>query len=184
MTSWRWQRASRISVTQTGRKFLPDHSLRDYTATQVVSLLTFGQNSPTKAEGASDSLKSPSMSLPVSHLLLRTTEWLGLEGTYGSIFSNPCLSRATQSRCPGPHLKISTTIFLSNLCQHSIVCTVQKRFLMFRWNLSYSSLYPIPLVLALGTAENSMAPSSLQPPFIDKIHSLSLPFSRLSNPRA
>lgn len=76
-------------------------------------------------------------------------------------------------------LQRDPTISLGNLCQHSIICTVQKSFLMFRWNLLYSSLYPLPLVLALGTAENSMAPSSLQPPFINKIHPL---FSTSSSP--
>lgn len=68
--------------------------------------------------------------------------------------SNPCSSRATQSRLPRTtsrwFLKISMEgkykNFLGSLCQRSITHTVKKCFLMFRWNLLCSGLCPSPLV--------------------------------------
>jgi len=41
----------------------------------------------------------------------------------------------------------------SNLCQCSVTYTEQKHLMMFRGNLLYSSLCPLPLVLVPGTAE-------------------------------
>ena len=49
------------------------------------------------------------------------------------------------------------TASLGNLCQCSITHTVRTCFLMARWNLLCSGLCPLPLVLALGTAEKSLA---------------------------
>lgn len=43
--------------------------------------------------------------------------------------------------------------------EHRILSDVKQ-------NLSCSSLCPFPLVLTLGTADNSCSPSSLHPPFI------------------
>ena len=51
-----------------------------------------------------------------------------------------------------------STASLGNLCQCSIACTAQKCFLVFRGN---SSLCALPVVLALGSTDNSLTPSSL-----------------------
>ncbi|XP_071899763.1 cilia- and flagella-associated protein 20 isoform X3 [Anas platyrhynchos] len=58
-----------------------------------------------------------------------------------------------------------STTSLGNLCQCPITCTAQKCLLKFRRNLLCSSLSPLLLVLALGTTGNSLALSSLHPPF-------------------
>jgi len=42
---------------------------------------------------------------------------------------------------------------------------VKKCFLIFMQSLLHSSLCPLPLVLALGTTEKSLVPSSLHSPF-------------------
>ena len=60
--------------------------------------------------------------------------------------------------------KISFTSSLGNLCQCSIICTAQKCFLVFRGNLLCFSLCPLLLVMVLGAAERSLAPSFLDPP--------------------
>ena len=57
------------------------------------------------------------------------------------------------------------TASLSNICQCSVSHTAQKCFLVFRGNYLCSSLCLLPLVLALGTIEKSLAPSSWHPPF-------------------
>lgn len=57
------------------------------------------------------------------------------------------------------------TTSLDSVCQCSITCIVKKCFLMFRRILLCFSLCPMPLVLSLGTSENSVAPSSLHCPF-------------------
>lgn len=53
-----------------------------------------------------------------------------------------------QGTCPSvwtsPRMEICTTS-LGNLCQGSVVLTVMKCFLMFRWNLLCSSSFPLPL---------------------------------------
>lgn len=47
-----------------------------------------------------------------------------------------------------------STTFLGNLFHCSVTGTVQKHFLMLRWNLLYSRL--CPLLLVLGTDEKSL----------------------------
>lgn len=44
-----------------------------------------------------------------------------------------------------------------SLCHCWVTLTMMKYFLMFRGNLQYFSVWPSPLVLALGTAEKSLA---------------------------
>lgn len=65
-------------------------------------------------------------------------------------------------------LKISKerdpTSSLNNLCQCSVTHTILKCLLMFRQNLLYSRLCPLPLVLSLSTTEQSLA--------LEKCHSL------------
>lgn len=56
------------------------------------------------------------------------------------------------------------SISLDSSCLCSVILKL-KCFLMLRWHLLYFSLSPLPLVLWLGTAEDSLARSSLQPPF-------------------
>lgn len=54
------------------------------------------------------------------------------------------------------------TTSLGSLFYCSIILKGNNFFLMFRWNFPYSSFSPLPLVLSLGTAENSLAtPTSL-----------------------
>ena len=52
-----------------------------------------------------------------------------------------------------------------NLCQCLVTFTVKKCFLMLRGNFPCFSLCPLPLVLSLGTTEQSLSLSSLHPPF-------------------
>lgn len=47
---------------------------------------------------------------------------------------------------------------LGRLCQCSVSCATHNFFLIFRGNLLCSSLCPLPLIPALGTAEHSLAP--------------------------
>lgn len=56
-------------------------------------------------------------------------------------------------RSPSKKTKMS----LGNLCWCSVTLTVQKCFLVFRWNRLCSSLCPLFLVLSLGTMEKSLA---------------------------
>jgi len=47
---------------------------------------------------------------------------------------------------------------LHNLLQHLTMLTVKKKFLLFKGNLPYFSLWSLPLVHLLGTTERSLAP--------------------------
>lgn len=62
------------------------------------------------------------------------------------------------------------TISLTSMCQCSVIFTVEKCFLMFRWHLQYFSFCPLLLVLSLVTTKKSLAPSSLHSPSGIKIH--------------
>jgi len=53
-----------------------------------------------------------------------------------------------------------STTSLGSLFQGSITLRGKLFFLMFSWNFLCFSLCPLPLVLSLGTAEKSLAPSS------------------------
>lgn len=75
------------------------------------------------------------------------------------------------------------TISLGNLCQCSV--TVTKYFLESKWIFMCSDLCPLPLVLLLGTIENSLSFSSSFPS-ITSLHTLGrspqgLHFSGMSN---
>ena len=102
----------------------------------------------------------------------RTAGWLRLGGTSGGHrLQPPCSSRVTHSRLPRTMSRrlLSTskdgdsTTSLGSLCQCSATLTVTECFLMFRGNLLCVSLCPLPLVLSLGTAGKSLAPSSSPP---------------------
>lgn len=75
--------------------------------------------------------------------------------------SPSCTNGNTQSRLPRTTfrqlLKMSKegdcTMYLGKLCQCSITCMAQKCFLVFRWNLLYSTLCPLSHVLALATTK-------------------------------
>jgi len=76
--------------------------------------------------------------------------------------------------------------FLGSLCQRSITQTAREYCLMVRVNFLCSRLCPLPFVLALGTTEKRLDPSSLHSPFrylwTRWMRSpLSLRFSRLSS---
>ena len=105
--------------------------------------------------------------------ITKNTERLRLEGTSAGHLVQPwCSSRATWNWLPRTMsrrlLNFSkdgdTTASPGNLCQCSVTLSVTKCFLMFRGNLPCFSLCPLPLVLSLGTTEQSLAPSSLHPP--------------------
>jgi len=53
-----------------------------------------------------------------------------------------------------------STTSLGSLFQGSVTLRGKKFFLMFRQSFLCFSLCPLPLVLSLGTTENSLAPSS------------------------
>lgn len=82
--------------------------------------------------------------------------------------SPSCTNGNTQSRLPRTTfrqlLKMSKegdcTMYLGKLCQCSITCMAQKCFLVFRWNLLYSTLCPLSLVLALATTKKKKKPGS------------------------
>jgi len=57
------------------------------------------------------------------------------------------------------------TTSLGNLCQCLVTLTVKECFLMCGWNLLHFSWCPLPLALSLGKTKESLAPSSLHPPF-------------------
>jgi len=80
-----------------------------------------------------------------------------------------------------------STTSQGNLCQCYITHTVKKLLLRFRWNFLYSSLCPLPLVLAMGTTEKNSPSFSLHPLFMNSYilmrSSLSL-FSRLNRPKS
>jgi len=111
------------------------------------------------------------------------------------ILSNPPAQASTpRATCPGPTSKWFLTISkvegsatsLSNVCQCSVNLTGQNCFLIFIGNLLCFRLGPLPLVLALGTTEKSLALSSFHAPFrylyTLRRSPLSLPFSRLNSP--
>lgn len=56
------------------------------------------------------------------------------------------------------------TTSLDNLCQCSTTCTAQQCFPSFRRNLLCSSVCPLSIVLALGTGEKTLTPSSPHSP--------------------
>jgi len=56
--------------------------------------------------------------------------------------------------------KEETIASQDKLCQCSITHTIEKCCLIFRGKILCFSLYPLPPVLALGTTENSLTPSS------------------------
>lgn len=92
--------------------------------------------------------------------------------TFGTIWSTPCWSRDIQGNVPRSTsrqlLEISkkeTPQPLDNLWQCSVTWTAQKCCLMDRENLLCSSFSSLLLHLALWTAEKSLAPASLYPPF-------------------
>jgi len=79
--------------------------------------------------------------------------------------SNPPLEQVPYSRL---HRKASSWVLnisregdstssLGSLFQCSVTLKVKKFFLLLRWNSLYSHLCPLPLVLSLGTVENSLA---------------------------
>ena len=73
-----------------------------------------------------------------------------------------------------------STTSLGNLCQCSITFNIKTCYLVFRQNRLCSSLYPLPFVVALGTTEKSLSPSSLHFPFryfYTLIRSMSCPLS-------
>lgn len=59
------------------------------------------------------------------------------------------------------------TTSMGDVCQCSAMLTVKKWFLLFRWNLLHSGLFPLSCVLLLGSIEETLAPLFLQVPFID-----------------
>jgi len=87
---------------------------------------------------------------------------------WGSPSPTPCRSRVTQSRLHrtasrrGCNIsrKGDSTTSLGSLGQGSITLRGKKFFLRFRQNFLCFSLFPLPLVLSLGTTEKSLAPSS------------------------
>jgi len=80
----------------------------------------------------------------------------------------PCQSKVTYSRLhrtsSRQFLNTSrdgdSTTPLGSPFQYSVTLRVKKFFLMFRWNFLCFSLCLLPLVLLLGTTEESLAPSS------------------------
>lgn len=82
------------------------------------------------------------------------------------------LQQGHQSWFPGPHPVGSddlrwgdSSMSLGSLCQLSVIHTAQMCFLMLRWNLLFSRLCHLSLVLALSTTGRSLSLSSLHPPF-------------------
>ena len=99
----------------------------------------------------------------------RITEWSGLEGTSVGHPAQPsCRSRVNHSRLHSTAssrvLSISregdSTTSLGSLGQGSVTLRGKKFFLVFSWSFLCFSLCPLPLVLSLGTTEQSLAPSS------------------------
>jgi len=80
--------------------------------------------------------------------------WLRLEGTSeGPLIQPPAQAGPPRARCPRPRRMESP----QPPCQCTVTRTVKKCLLTFRRSLLYSSLCSLRLVLALGTAEKSLA---------------------------
>lgn len=83
------------------------------------------------------------------------------------------VARAVSRQLSNTSKDADSTTSLSNLCHCSVTLPVQKCLLTLRLNLLCISLCSLSLVLSLGTARKSQAPSSLQPLqvfiYIDKI---------------
>lgn len=80
---------------------------------------------------------------------------------------------------PSPKIIRDSTISLGNQSHHSAILTV-KCSLTFRYNFLYFSLCPVPLVLALGTAERRLAVFSLQPSIRSDLLQVSFPKAKQS----
>ena len=103
----------------------------------------------------------------------RITEWSGLEGTSVDLLVHPPYqSRVTYSRL---HRTSSRQVLnisregdsaapLGSLFQCSVTLKGKNFFLVFIWNFLCCSLCRLPLVLLLGTTENSLAPLSWHRP--------------------
>lgn len=108
--------------------------------------------------------------------------WKGPVETVQSIplsFSGPCLVMFWMP----PRMETPPTS-LGNLCQCSVMLTLEKCFLMFRWNFLYFNLYSLPLLLWLGITKTSLSQSPLHSPirylFTLITSTLSFLFSMLS----
>lgn len=98
--------------------------------------------------------------LPASALIQAWVFWSqsqkGWKRPLEAVWSHPSLSRDTQSRLPSTtpcsfwrSVRRETAQTLCILCQGFITHRVKKCFLLFRQNLLYSRLCPLPLVLLL-----------------------------------
>lgn len=103
----------------------------------------------------------------------RITEWIALEGSIvGHLVQPDCLSGVI----PGPTAQICTQMVVGYL-QRERLHTLSgqsvpvfshshsKFFLMHKWNFSFTSFCLVPIVLSLGTTDESLALSSCHPPF-------------------
>lgn len=135
---------------------------------------------------------SPYLIVPQNHRITELTEvgrnlwwWSGLTLLLKQWHSEQFVQACVQAACEDVQGGDFTTS-LSNPCQCSVTCTVQKCSLMFRRNLLCSSLCPLPLEPSLDTTEEILTLPSLHPSFsysyISVRSSLGLLFSRLSSP--
>jgi len=110
-----------------------------------------------------------------------------LEGTFGDHWPKLCSSRDTQNRTQVALEGGNSTAPPDNLCQCSVTHTAVRPSVQGD-SLLCSCLCPLPLVLALGITEKSLALSSLYCPFrylYTWIRSLLSPlFSRLKSPNS
>lgn len=85
----------------------------------------------------------------------------------------PAQAMPFRAGCLGPPVDIFLIISeegdfrasLGNPCLCLVTFTAQNCLLLFRGNIPYYCLYPLPLPLTLGTTKKSLASSSLYPPF-------------------